>query len=436
MASIDPNAAGRQLEKSAAGAERKRALLIAYHYPPVATSSGLHRTLAFSRYLRDYGWEPLVLTVQPRAYEAVREDQLADVPADIVVKRTFALDVRRHLAVGGYYPGWLATPDRWSSWVVSGTLAGLGLIRRHQPQVIWSTFPIATAHLIGLALRRISGLPWVADFRDPMTEPGYTNRPGHLALERQVAKHASRLVLTTPSCVRMYAERYPGAPRERFVELQNGYDEDTFRSVEDGVHTAPTPQGPVTLVHSGVLYPNERDPSAFFAAISKLKAAGIVDSTKLRVVLRAAGHDALYGKMTQDAGVADIVELAKPAPYRDALREMLDADGLLIFQAANCNINIPAKVYECLRARRPIFALTDSAGDTAAVLRAASIDTIVPLDDSAAIATGLERFIRAIHAGTAPKPSEQAVLAHSRRALTAELAACFDSVILEQSARR
>jgi hypothetical protein len=336
--------------------------------------------------------------------------------------------------VAGYYPGWLATPDRWSSWVASGTLSGLGLIRRYRPRVIWSTFPIATAHLIGLALHRISGLPWVADFRDPMTEPGYPNRPGHAWLERQVARSAARLVLTTPSCVQMYAERYPNVPQERWLELQNGYDEDTFRSVEDGVGKAPLQPGAITLVHSGVLYPNERDPSAFFAAISRLKASGVVNSTNFRVVLRAAGHDELYGTMTRDAGVADIVELAKAAPYRDALREMLDADGLLIFQAANCNINIPAKLYECLRARRPIFALTDSAGDTAAVLRAASIDTIVPLDDSAAIATGLEQFLRAIRSGTVPKPSEQAVLSHSRRALTAELAACFDSVIREHPA--
>src|SRR5688572_18465464 len=97
---------------SSAGSERKRALLIAFHYPPVATSSGLQRTLAFSKYLPEYGWEPLVLTVSPRAYDVVRNDQLADIPEDIVVKRAFGLDARRHLAVAGRYPSWLATPDR------------------------------------------------------------------------------------------------------------------------------------------------------------------------------------------------------------------------------------------------------------------------------------------------------------------------------------
>jgi glycosyltransferase involved in cell wall biosynthesis len=413
---------------SSAGSERKRALLIAFHYPPVATSSGLQRTLAFSKYLPEYGWEPLVLTVSPRAYDVVRNDQLADIPEDIVVKRAFGLDARRHLAVAGRYPSWLATPDRWSSWFIGGTLTGLGLLRRYRPHVIWSTFPIATAHLIGLALRRLSGLPWVADFRDPMTEPGYVTRPGHGWIERETARQASRVVFTTPSTLRMYAERYPDQPAERWLELPNGYDEDTFHSVETGVRTSAPRTGPITLVHSGVLYPNERDPSAFFAAIARLKSSGVVDSKKLRVVLRAAGHDALYGKLIENAGVMDIVELAAAAPYRDALREMLEADGLLIFQAANCNINIPAKVYECLRARRPIFALTDASGDTARVLRASGIDTIVPIDDDAAIAAGLARFLDDVRSGSAPTPLEHAVLAHSRRALTAELAACFDAV--------
>jgi glycosyltransferase involved in cell wall biosynthesis len=409
---------------------RKSALLIAYHFPPVGISSGLQRPLAFCRYLGEYGWEPHVLSVDPRAYVSVREDQLTDVPNDVEVVRAFARDVRQL----GWYPSFLAIPDRWSSWLLGGVPAGLRLIRRHSPSVIWSTFPIATAHLIAYLLHRFTGIPWVADIRDPMTEPGYADRPGHRWLERRVVASAARLTFTTPSTVRLYAERYPERPRQQWVELPNGYDDDIFRSVPRPA--AASGNGPLVLLHSGILYPVERDPGPFFAAVARLRDAGAVDARKLRVVLRATGHDETYARLIAQHRIGDIVELGAAVPYREALAEMLAADGLLIFQAASCNIQIPAKIYECLRAERPIFALTDGAGDTAGVLRSAGIDTIAQIDDADAIAAGLRDFLVRVRAGTAPVAPERVIGAYSRKSLTADLARCFDSVATEAAAAR
>jgi hypothetical protein len=107
---------------------------------------------------------------------------------------------------------------------------------------------------------------------------------------------------------------------------------------------------------------------------------------------------------------------------------MLDADGLLVFQAANCNHQIPAKVYEYFRARRPIFAMTDPNGDTAQLLKAGGIDTIAPLDSTEQIALALMRFLFQVRNGTAAIPSEAAVAANDRRRRTQELAMLLDSL--------
>ncbi|MCU0257137.1 MAG: hypothetical protein MUF60_10355, partial [Vicinamibacterales bacterium] len=88
----------------------KRVLCIAYHFPPVRVSSGIQRTLKFATHLREQGWEPMILTVHPRAYEVTSPDQLAEIPPGMVVSRAFALDAGRHLAVAGRYPQWLALP--------------------------------------------------------------------------------------------------------------------------------------------------------------------------------------------------------------------------------------------------------------------------------------------------------------------------------------
>ena len=92
----------------------KRVLMIAYHFPPLAGSSGIQRTLRFMRHLPEFGWEPLVLTAHPRAYERTSSDQLADIPEGIVVARAPAFDAARHFAIAGRYPRFLARPDRWA----------------------------------------------------------------------------------------------------------------------------------------------------------------------------------------------------------------------------------------------------------------------------------------------------------------------------------
>src|ERR1700686_4251876 len=88
----------------------KKVLMVAYHFPPYGGGSGIHRTLKFSRYLSEYGWQPIVLTISPHAYPQ-REKAAPDV-SGVVTARAFALDAARHLSLRGAYPQWMAIPDR------------------------------------------------------------------------------------------------------------------------------------------------------------------------------------------------------------------------------------------------------------------------------------------------------------------------------------
>jgi glycosyltransferase involved in cell wall biosynthesis len=412
----------------------KRVLMIAYHYPPMRGSSGIQRTLKFSQYLPQSGWGPVMLSAHPRAYANPGDDQLADIPAGVPVTRAFALDTARHLAIGGRYAGFLALPDRWASWCLGAIPAGWRLIRRHRPAVIWSTYPIASAHLIGLVLQRLTGLPWVADLRDPMTDVSYPSDPRTRRvfqwIERKTIERCTVAVCTTPGAIKTYEARFPAIPRDRFRLIENAYDEENFAEAErGGAAAAPGAHGgPLTLVHSGIIYPSERDPVPLFQALAALKQQGAVSAASLRVVLRATAHDDYLAGLIAEHGIADLVQLAPHVPYRTALAEMLNADGLLILQASNCNHQVPAKLYEYLRARRPILALTDSDGDTAATLRQAGIDSIAPLDQKDAIIAALPRFLEQVRRGTAPLAPAAVIAAHSRRARTEQLAQLLDQV--------
>lgn len=406
----------------------KRVLLIAFHFPPQAASSGIQRTLSFSKHLGRHGWEPVVLSAHPRAYSQQNPSQLASVPAQLVVRRAFALDAKHHLGIKGRYLGILALPDRWISWCLGAIPAGLSLIREYKPQVIWSTFPISTAHLIGLALHRLTGLPWIADFRDPMLQATYPSsgmqRRLYAWIERQAITRCHAAVFTTYSARDAYRQRFSHLAADKFHVIENGYDEDGFSADAPPAPRQGT-QGRLTLVHSGVLYQDGRDPSPFLHAVAKLKELGQVSAEQLRIVLRAPGDTDAITAMVAQAGVGDIVEVAPPVPYRTALEEMLAADGLMVFQGTPFNTQIPAKIYEYFRARKPILGLVDLAGETARALGAAGFPDLAQMDSTEAIVPVLGGFIEKIGNVQATIASEELIRSSSRQHRASELAKIF-----------
>lgn len=408
----------------------KRLLMIAYHFPPLAGSSGIQRTLRFVQHLPKFGWEPLVLSAHPRAYERTSDDLMDEIPHGIVVRRTFALDTARHLSIAGRYVGAMARPDRWVSWKMGAVREGMRMIGEFKPQAIWSTYPIATAHMIGAELQRRSGLPWIADFRDPMVQEGYPTDPlvwqSFKSIEERTLSMARYSTFTTPGAARTYQQRY-SSTAERIVVLENGYDEETFATITKlGFAQQPIHPGAVTLLHSGIVYPKERDPTQFFEAIGRLKSMGKILPDALKIRFRASVHDDLLSALAEKYGVAEFIDCQAPIPYREALCEMLNADGLLVMQASNCNEQIPAKIYEYLRAKRPILALTDPVGDTASTLRLAGINTIARLDSVLEIEGALLAFIKAIRGGNATLPLDNNVEQASREGRTAQLVKLLD----------
>jgi hypothetical protein len=410
----------------------RRVLMIAYHFPPVRGSSGVQRTLRFARDLPGFGWEPAVLSVSPRAYPTVGDDLLNEIPEGLLVERAFALDAARHLAIGGRYPRRLAMPDRWATWWPAGVARGLKMIRRFRPDVIWSTFPIATAHLIGLTLHRLTGLPWVADFRDPMGQSDYPADPAvrriYRRIEAATVTRCDRVVFTAPTALRRCAERYPEMPDDHWVLIENGYDEARFRAVESEAGT-PGRGGPLRLLHSGLLYPDERDPSHLFRALSDLVEEGALRRDEVRIVLRASGNERTFRALADRHGLNGQVELAPVVGYGDALKEMLEADGLLLLQDARFDKRIPAKLYEYFRARRPILGLVHPGGDTANAMRDAGVNTVAPIDSVSELKPALLDFTRRIRSGDAPLPRESSITRATREARAGQLAEVMEAAL-------
>jgi hypothetical protein len=407
-------------------------LMIAFHVPPWAAGSGHLRTLGFARHLPAAGWQPFILSARAGAYPITAPVEDGIIPEGCPVHRVLALDARRHLGIGGKYPAFLAQPDRWISWYPAAVIQGLRLIRRHRIAAIWSTYPIMTAHCIARSLSRMSGLPWIADFRDPVASSIEPSSAYLAASQRRwegrVLRDAAQTVFTTESALEAYAQRYPEASENnRLSVIPNGYEESLLEDLPPRENSKPV--GPLTLLHSGVLYRDGRDPVPFLTALARLKVKGAIDASNLKVVLRACGSYAMYADEVQRLDIADLVELPRRVSNREALVEQANADGLLLFQGEKYDRQIPAKVYEYLRIGRPIFALVGDQGDTAALLRKTGGAAQVPLHDTDAIEVRLSGFIAALRGGGAPRVSPEVAATYSRRAGAASLARLLNEVV-------
>jgi glycosyltransferase involved in cell wall biosynthesis len=418
--------------------EFKKVLLVAFHFPPCGGGSGVHRAVKFSTHLPANGWKPYVLTVTKWAHKQTDSRMMADLSPEVSVTRAFAVDAQRHLSFRGRYFGWTSLPDRWANWTAAAIPAGLYLIYRNGIDVIVVTFPITTSVLIALILHRLTGKPLVVDFRDSMTEDTYPTDPFVRRLWRRIEKavmnRGSRFIFTTKSAREMYLKRYPHLLHRDCLVIPNGYDESDFEGVEPYKPPSGDTQRPIRIVHSGLVYPEERDPRPLFAALRRLKDQNLIDSDNLRIEFRASGSEDYYSKLLQELGISDIVHLLPLLSHRSALKDIAQADALMLIQAASCDHQIPAKAYEYFRAARPIFALVSLSGDTADLLRTTGGATLVDLTDEAAISEALLRFLEAVRSGSHPLPNEQKVSSYARKAGAEELARCLDALTLSEAA--
>lgn len=412
---------------------RRKVLMVAFHFPPQSGSSGVLRTLNNAKYLSSNGWDASVLTVKSSVYEKSSLDLLASIPLGVKVIRCGAIDAAKHLSIKGRYLEATALPDRWGSWFFFGFWKGLREIRKGSVKAIWSTYPISTAHLIAGALSKVTGTPWIIDFRDPMAGSGYEVGPIQRGLwrwlERYSVKNSKFCVFTTQGARDLYASRYP-IDSDKLRILENGFDEELFSSASANRYGVPKE---VKLVlHSGIVYPEHRDPTQFLAAISDLIKAGVFARERLRVRFRAPGDAKYLAGIIENSGLADVVEIASPLPYVEAVSEMLAADLLVILQGTHFNAQVPAKLYEYVRAQRDILGVVDLCGDTANKLREYSRVYLAEISSKADIFAAIEAWARTSSLEIDRSDNLEKISRYSRQGQAKLLAGLLDAMTDEE----
>ena len=454
------------------GPGAREVLFVAFFFPPLG-GGGVQRSLKFVRYLPAHGWQPRVLAAEAD-YWMRDEALLAEVPPGTPVRRV-AFGGRRLIAMGGRggtrshavtrflrsLSRLVLVPDAYVGWSRRAARVAREEIAGHRCALIFTTSSPDSAHLVGRTVKRATGIPWVADFRDPWTErlsyapPTPLHHRFHLALERSCLCEADAVVVTTPETRDDFLARHGDLDPAKFCVIPNGFDEDDF-TVASAVRAAGAgawiPSNGFPILHAGQL--NLDRPLAPFLAGLRLFRERAPGWAVGRAAGGAAGNPAggaqggapdattfLLGpcydshrEEVKAAGLADVVHFLPGRTHRDAVAAMLSARVLLLLEqdSDRGRLVLPGKAFEYLRAGRPILAVVPRGGAAARFVRESGAGIAVDPSSPTEIAEALARLLN----GEAwPCPSVASAAPYERRVLTAELAALFDAVLADRSAR-
>ena len=265
--------------------KHRKLLVIAFHYPPDNTSTGVLRTLKFTQYLEKFGWCSDIVSVDESIYTNTDYNLNKQVPTTTRIYRTKAFDIKKMFSIKGIYPGILAIPDRYWPWIYSAAKQGKQLLDSNDYSVIYATYPHPSALIVGWILKRKTGIPLVVDFRDPWVEESmpWINRFIEGFLERNIILHADRVICNTPAMRKSFLKRYPNIADHKFVTITNGYDEKDF------LNLTPKSIDKFEILYPGIIDTENRDPEPLLSAISICLSKGWLSHNDLQITFLGCG---------------------------------------------------------------------------------------------------------------------------------------------------
>ncbi|WP_158089161.1 glycosyltransferase [Cognaticolwellia mytili] len=342
--------------------------MVAFDFPP-SNAASVQRTLKFFEYLNEFGWTTILLTSKSKAYPLVDEGSDVTLNDNQFVYRATALDVHKHLSIQGKHLSWMKTPDRWGTWIPFAINLGKKIVKRHKPDVIWSTFPTPSANIIANSLAKYSNKPWVADYRDPAPYIHTTNGKWldqvHKKIDNLTFKNAQKLVFATQASKELYQSHYQC--HDKFEVIENGYDENNFIKAKalEASHPELFNKHKFSLYYAGGLYPNGRDPRPIFQAIASLNSHQHLSKDNFELIFQGAGDGKEFSDLLKKLEINHIVSFLKPTSFLLALVNMTRANALLLIQDSRFNLQIPGKIFEYFRTGKPLIIKTDKLGATA-----------------------------------------------------------------------
>ena len=428
----------------------KRVLVIAYYWPP-SGGSGVQRWVKFCKYLPQEGWQPVVFAPENADYPSLDPSLEADLPKDLEVlrgriwepyaayrkllggknastqvteissgkktwKQRLSLWIRANLFV----------PDPRVGWVKPSVKTLKAYLAEHPVDVIVTTGPPHSVHLIGLQLHKALGTPWIPDFRDPWSRMYYLK---YLPMTEKTWKKLRRqeqTVLdscsTVLACTPLVQEEFQAQTHTPVACITNGFDEADFAE-----RLLPRWDGHFNITHTG-LFAADGNPLALWKVLGILAASepGFREDLRIRLVGKV---DKEVLESIKAAGLSANVVALGPQNHATAILEQRAATILILPMRNDAQYRpiLPGKLFEYLAARRPILGIGQEDGAMARVLFSAKAGITADWEDTAPMRAFLANAWRQHCEGGVPA-TDGDISPYTRRNLTHSLAQLLSQV--------
>jgi len=385
-----------------------KVLLVSFYFPP-AGGGGVQRPLKLAQYLPPLGIETHVLA--PDDPRWIHRDEGLRVPTQAWVHRARyigpmgrkpaeELHGKQGLERAATHAKLLGrralVPDENVSWNLTAIPAAIRLVRRHGIDVVITTSPPNSIHLVGVAVKRATGVRWVADLRDsPVAHVHRRSESAAVRAKEKVDLGIARLVARSADAIVGVADFISDEvralePRGRVVTIPNGSDFDDFEGL------AYTPGERLRITHAGSFF-GKRDPRPFLQALSD---SGLDIQARFLGDFRSADREWAEG-----LGLGDRLELIPYAPRATSLALQRDSEALLLLipdAGGRGKGVLSGKVFEYIAAGRPILAAVPPDGAAADLIRETGAGVVAAPDDVDALREALAELDRRFSSGGLP----------------------------------
>ncbi|MEI8271242.1 MAG: glycosyltransferase family 4 protein [Paludibacter sp.] len=423
----------------------KKVLIITYYWIP-SGGAGVQRWVKFSKYLRDFGWEPIIYTPENPEFPSIDTSFEKDIPADILVIKTPIwepytiyrnLTGKKNQAINAGFisenkkQGWkdklsiwirgnFLIPDPRRFWIKPSVSFLTTYLTQNPVDAIITTGPPHSMHLIGLRLKKnFPTLPWIADFRDPWTNIDFykdlnlswVSDKIHHRLEKKVIQHADSVVVVSNGMKEEYELMKP----KHIQVITNGYDESDVHKVAIELDVK------FSISHIGTLNA-ARNPKIVWKALSDICAENADFKVDLQIQLVGKVDFSVMEDMKNRGLTGNLLKIDYLS-HSEAIAKQQSSQVLmlLINNSGNAKGILTGKFYEYLAAKRPILAVGPTDGDAANVLKETGAGKMVDFEDEKATKEAILDYYTRFKAGSL-KIESTSVERFSRRSLTAELA--------------
>ena len=436
----------------------KRVLIITYYWPP-SGGSGVQRWLKMSKYLPEYGWQPVIYTTENAEYPIIDHSLEKDVAPNIevirrpitepysaykkflginkdeTVKMGFIQEKEKNKSWKSDLSLWVRgnffIPDARCGWVKPSVRYLKEYLNEHPVDAIISTGPPHSMHLIALKLKEALGLPWIADFRDPWTEIDYYNDlhltawadRKHHRLEQEVLTKADKVVTVAPDGAR----RLGRLGNRNVRTIYNGFDRD------DDAQTPVNLSEQFTITYLGVLS-KIQNPSNLWQALAELikEDSGFDKSLRINMIGQI---DSTVVSSINENGLTQHVAYSPYMPHDQVSAVHRSSTLLLLLLMPDSEPRakglLTGKLFEYMASGRPILCIGPEDGDAARILRETGAGQTISFEDKEKMKEALKNLYQRYLENTLEGNTNPKVENYSRQVMTQQYAALLNQAINE-----